>query len=94
MTDDRLVDWVLVQPPEQRVGKRLLKDAMRGLLPDAIIDRTDKRGFPVPFVEWAQHEPVRSFMLERIGYLPSPLQPWSRGYWYDLCYGGVGASVR
>jgi asparagine synthase (glutamine-hydrolysing) len=34
-----------------RSGKRLLKEACRGLLPQAIIDRP-KRGFPVPIAQW------------------------------------------
>lgn len=87
MVNDDLIAWVLQQPPELRVGKRLLKDTMRHLLPEAIVDRTDKRGFPVPFVEWAQKEPVRSFIGERIGYIPDPDLPWDRKWWYDMCSG-------
>lgn len=87
MTAQRVSDYVLQQPPTSRVGKVLLKDAMRGLLPDEIINRKDKRGFPVPFVEWAQHEPVRSFIAERIGYVPDPSLPWDRKWWLDMCSG-------
>jgi asparagine synthase (glutamine-hydrolysing) len=35
--------------------KYILKEAMRGLLPDAIIDRR-KHGFAVPIGEWFKHE--------------------------------------
>ena len=55
------------------------------LVHDGIINRTDKRGFPVPFVEWAQREPVKSFIAERIGYTPDPAKPWDRQWWLDLC---------
>ena len=41
-------------------------------------------GFPIPLVAWAQEEPVRSFVLGRLGYLPDPAKPWDRGWWYEL----------
>jgi asparagine synthetase B (glutamine-hydrolysing) len=85
-TDPDVVDFVLSLPPESRVGKRLLKEAMRGLVPDAILDRTDKRGFPIPIVQWAnEHEGVRQIVLDRIGYLPDPAKPFAREWWVALC---------
>ena len=83
-TDQSIVDYALALDPRQRVGKRHLREAVRGIVPDAIIDRTDKMGFPVPLVKWAQTDPVRSFVLDRIGYLPDPSKPWDRTWWYDL----------
>jgi len=83
-TDQAIVDFALALPAKERVGKGVLKMAMRGLVPDAILDRTDKRGFPAPLVEWAQHDPVRSFVLDRIGYLPAPEKPWDRGWFHDM----------
>lgn len=85
-TDPRLVNFVLGRPDKERVGKTLIKEAMRGYLPDAIVNRTDKRGFPVPFVEWAQG-PLRDFIGDRIGYVPDPDLPWDRKWWVDLCQG-------
>lgn len=89
MTDIRVAAWALSQEPHDRVNKKLLRQAVRGFVPDAIVDRTDKRGFPVPFVEWA-NGPLRSFIRQRIGYTPDIDQPWARDWWYDLC-AGVGA---
>lgn len=87
MTDSpQLINYVLGRPDSDRVGKTLLKQAMRGLLPNEILDRKDKRGFPVPFVEWAQG-PLRNFIGERIGYIPDPEKPWDRKWWLDLCAG-------
>lgn len=83
-TDQRIVDYALALPPTERVGKRHLRAAVRGIVPDAIIDRTDKMGFPIPLVQWAQTEPVRTFVMDRIGYLPDPAKPWNRGWWYEL----------
>jgi asparagine synthase (glutamine-hydrolysing) len=34
------------------VTKRVLRAAMRGIVPDSILDRTDKRGFETPVVRW------------------------------------------
>lgn len=82
--DPRVVEYGLALPPTERVGKRHLRDRVRGLVPDAIIDRTDKMGFPIPLVSWAQRDPVRSFVLERIGRLPDPERPWDRSWWHEL----------
>jgi len=87
-TDRRIVDYALALPPEWRVGKRHLRSAVRGVVPDEIIDRKNKMGFPIPLVHWAQEEPVRSFIMDRIGYLPDPEQPWDRAWWYELCNRG------
>ena len=84
-TAEAIVDFALDLAPEERVGKGVLKQAMRGIVPDAILDRTDKMGFPAPLVEWAQREPVKSFVKERIGYLPDADKPWERSWWVDLC---------
>ena len=86
MTDVRVANYVLGRPDRERVGKEMLKDAMYGLLPQEILNRKDKRGFPVPYVEWAQG-PLRDFIGERIGYIPDPEKPWDRKWWNDLCAG-------
>lgn len=85
MTDINVVAHVLSRPIEERLGKRMLRDAVRGLVPDEIVDRTDKRGFPVPFVEWA-NGPLRDFIGDRLGYVPSIDRPWDRAWWYHLCH--------
>lgn len=84
--DEDVCDYAMCLPPDMRVGKVALKAAMRGLLPDEILTRKDKRGFPVPFVEWA-NGPLRDFFMDRIGYVPDRGDPWSRKYWNDLCAG-------
>ncbi len=44
LSDDALV--------KDGVGKRVLRDAMRGLLPDSVVDRRDKIGATTPQGEW------------------------------------------
>lgn len=83
-TDPRVVAYGLSLPPSERVGKRHLRAAVRGVVPDEIVDRRDKMGFPAPLVRWAQREPVRSFVMDRIGRLPDPASPWDRGWWREL----------
>ena len=88
-TDQRVVEYALALPDTWRVAKRHLRRAVRGVVPEAIIHREDKMGFPAPFVQWCQREPVRSFVMDRIGYVPAPEQQWSRGWWYELVEQGM-----
>lgn len=90
-TDKAIVEYALALPPSERVGKRHLRRAVRGIVPDAIIDREQKMGFPIPLVAWSQEEPVRSFVMERLGYLPDPTKPWDRAWWLELV--GIGVTA-
>ena len=53
--DHRLVEFVVALPPQMKYregnGKYVLKQAMRGTLPDEILDRR-KQGFGTPMPEW------------------------------------------
>lgn len=57
--DHKLVEYVLSIPQSVKVPgfrtKHLLKRAVRGMIPDEIIDRP-KQGFAVPVAEWFQKE--------------------------------------
>lgn len=81
-----VIDYAMGLPPDMRVGKVALKAAMRGRLPDAILERKDKRGFPVPFVEWL-NGPLADFSMQRLGYFPDLEKPWDRKWWTDLTAG-------
>lgn len=55
--DRTMTEFVLGLPEEWLVGpdgtsKRILRDAVRGLIPDAIVDRRDKVGFATPERGW------------------------------------------
>ena len=64
LLDDRLVELALSMPSEMKVRKSSLKfglkNALRGVLPDDIIDRK-KRGFGAPMGGWIKHE-LASFL--------------------------------
>ena len=55
LLDHKLVEFAATIPPEMRlkngVTKHILKQAMRGILPDRIIDRP-KHGFAIPLGRW------------------------------------------
>jgi asparagine synthase (glutamine-hydrolysing) len=83
-TDQTIVDFALALPVNRRVGKKYLRDAVRGLVPDVIIDRKDKIGFACPLVEWA-NGPCKEFVGDLLGYIPDPDKPWDRAWWIELC---------
>ena len=73
LLDHKVVEFAATIPPELNlkggVTKYILKRAMRGILPDAIIDRP-KRGFAVPLQYWfrGQLGPyVRDLLLGETG---------------------------
>src|SRR3979490_973934 len=57
--DHKLVEFAARLPASWKVSglttKRVLREAMRGLLPDSILNRP-KMGFPVPFSFWMRRE--------------------------------------
>ena len=58
--DYRLVELALGLPDEAKVGqgiaKRALRQAMRGLVPDQVLDRKDKMGFVLSEAQWLLHD--------------------------------------
>jgi asparagine synthase (glutamine-hydrolysing) len=65
--DYRLVEFIFSLPEESLVGggftKRVLRQAMRGLIPEATCFNRVKIGFNAPIVEWFQG-PLRTIMLD------------------------------
>jgi len=69
--DHKLVEFAAALPDRMKLRgfttKRILREAIRGLLPDAILTRK-KMGFPVPFGNWtrgAWNGVVRDVLLDR-----------------------------
>ena len=56
--DYRLVEYVFGLPTEHKIHldmtKRILREAMRGILPERIRLRRDKKGYPTPFSHWVK----------------------------------------
>jgi len=59
LLDHKFVEYALRLPPESRIvdgeGKAVFKNALRGRLPDSILDRP-KKGFDVPVASWLREE--------------------------------------
>ena len=69
--DHKLVEFAARLPNDWKLRgwttKRVLREAMKGLLPESILSRP-KMGFPVPFAGWARdgwHDIVRDVLLDR-----------------------------
>jgi asparagine synthase (glutamine-hydrolysing) len=65
--DHKLVEFAATLPDDRklnRTGKAILRQAMRGILPDAIIDRP-KKGFPIPISSWLRG-PLRQFTQDHL----------------------------
>lgn len=67
--DHPLVEFAATMPSNVKFKdgtmKQVLKDAVRTELPDAIIDRKDKMGFPTPLTEWINGE-ARDFVQDTL----------------------------
>ena len=65
--DARVVEFAATLPADVKFKdghlKHALKEAMRDVLPPAIVDRRDKMGFPVPLGEWINGE-LHDFVLD------------------------------
>ena len=65
--DTEVVEFAATMPADVKFKdgnlKHALKEAMRDVLPPAIVDRRDKMGFPVPLAEWINGE-LRDFVLD------------------------------
>ena len=60
LLDLHLIEFALSLPSDIRMAgnnpKDILRRAMKGTVPDQIIQRTDKLGFPVPFLNWIKND--------------------------------------
>ncbi|MFN8229549.1 MAG: asparagine synthase (glutamine-hydrolyzing) [Bacteroidia bacterium] len=67
--DYRLVQFMFSLPEESKLGggytKRIIRDAMKNILPDEIRTRTLKIGIGSPIVEWIK-EPLKEFVNDQL----------------------------
>ncbi len=70
LLDYRIVDLVATMPPPLKFQggrtKHILKKAIKNILPQNIIERKDKMGFPVPLKEWLKGGVVRDFVSDTL----------------------------
>lgn len=58
----KIPSWMKVQ---NGISKYILRSAMKGITPSAILDRKDKKGYPVPTSKWFKGE-LRDFMKKTL----------------------------
>lgn len=91
--DHRLVEFVLGLPEDFKISnavtKRILRDSMRGILPDRIADRFDKIGFATPEEVWLRGHPdvFREKMAEAIAASAGVLTSDAMDYFEDVLSG-------
>jgi asparagine synthase (glutamine-hydrolysing) len=66
--DHRLVEWVHALPEDQLIAagksKWILRQSMKGRLPESILNRTDKIAFEPPQASWMQHPIIQNRLKE------------------------------
>lgn len=69
MLDHRIAELVTTMPPIMRFeggrSKHVLREAVVGRVPQPVLDRQDKMGFPVPFNLWLKG-PIRDFVCDTL----------------------------
>jgi asparagine synthase (glutamine-hydrolysing) len=67
--DHRIAELVTTMPPAVRFqggdSKRVFREAVAGHLPNAVVQRRDKMGFPVPLTEWLRG-PIHEFVTDTL----------------------------
>lgn len=67
--DHRVVEFCLKLPSEHKIKdgytKRVLRSSMRSVLPEAVLNRTDKQGYSSPVRSWAGGE-LNDFFRDRL----------------------------
>ena len=70
LLDTRIVDLVTAMPPPMKFrggrSKHVLRKAVSSSIPEPILNRKDKMGFPVPLKEWMAAGPVRDFVSDTL----------------------------
>jgi asparagine synthetase B (glutamine-hydrolysing) len=67
--DHRLVEFVFALPPDHKLfrgeTKVVMREAVRGLIPQSIVERQDKLGYQAPLARWLEGEMER-WALEKL----------------------------
>lgn len=70
LLDRRIVELVATMPPPMKFQggrtKHILKKSIGEFIPEKILNRQDKMGFPVPLKEWMQGGEVRDFVSDTL----------------------------
>ena len=65
LLDQRVIEFAFLMDPAWKKDKRVLRKAVRGLLPPAIVGRK-KQGFGTPIGEWLRSKSMRGMVREQL----------------------------
>jgi asparagine synthase (glutamine-hydrolysing) len=94
----RLATLMLSLPEEYVISnqgdtKHVMRRAMRGIVPDLILDRTDKIGFQTPELTWLRQRPdLIQQALDHLGAIPCLNKEAVAGLCNDMLRGEVAFS--
>jgi asparagine synthase (glutamine-hydrolysing) len=67
--DHRLVEFCLALPPEYKmkggISKRVLRESVHDVIPEAVRNRVDKQGYSSPVAKWAESE-LKDFFADNL----------------------------
>jgi asparagine synthase (glutamine-hydrolysing) len=70
LLDHRIAELVASMPPKFKYkggrSKHVFRKVVRDIVPNEILERKDKMGFPVPLNEWYRQGPVREFVQDTL----------------------------
>ena len=70
LLDYRIAEFIATVPPKYKFSgaepKSMLKRFSKSYLPDSVLKRKDKMGFPVPLKEWSTKGIVRDFISDTL----------------------------
>jgi len=94
LLDHPLVEFAATVPADIKFKggnmKHLIKQVFAQELPDSILNRRDKMGFPVPLKEWSNNE-LHDFMCDTFGVMKNKRRPYINA---DVVLNNFGASAR
>jgi asparagine synthase (glutamine-hydrolysing) len=65
--DKNLVEFMIKLPSNLKLSennsKEILRKSLSGVVPDRVIQRTDKLGFPVPLLKWIKSDKIEEITL-------------------------------
>ena len=70
LLDHRIAELVASMPPKFKYkggrSKHIFRKVVKDIVPNEILERKDKMGFPVPLNEWYREGPVREFVQDTL----------------------------
>lgn len=97
MLDHRIVEYVIAIPPLLKFAggrtKSILKTALEGVVPNEILYRKEKMGFPFPYNQWFKGE-LKDFVHDTLGGRALRERGWFESKKIDALLSGEGSYDR